>query len=46
LLIKPPTERTEAYELAEKIASAASPLTKNEKDMLSLFRKILQLNKK
>ena len=46
LLIKTPTERTEAYELAEKIASAASPLTKNEKDMLSLFRKILQLNKK
>ncbi len=45
-LIKTQAERNDAYALAENIASAASPMTGDEKDMLSLLKKVLQPNKK
>ena len=45
-LIKTQAERNDAFALAENIANAASPITSNKKDMLSLLKKILRPNKK
>ncbi len=42
-LLKTKTERQEAYQLAERIASADSPITNNERVMLNQFKQILDL---
>lgn len=42
-LLQTPEECREAYELAERIASADSPTSSNERKMLDSFKRILQL---